>query len=59
MDNSNYFSINNLDELSGIADHLSFAEQLIDKYSNKVTEVGNWSVFKEQVMQIRKKQNDN
>lgn len=58
MDNSNYFSINNLDELSGIADHLSFAEQLIDKYSNKVTEVGNWSIFKEQVMQIRKKQND-
>lgn len=70
FDGAGYFSVDNLNELSGIEGHIRFAEQLIQKYSAQAGEAAasggkgqtasqkDWHKFREQVGQIRKKQED-
>ncbi len=49
--NNEYFSLNNLDKLAGIDEHLRFVTGLADKYHQ-------WDLIREQIEFIQKKRND-
>lgn len=53
--NMDYFSLDNLSNLGGIEEHLSFAEGLIERYGK---ETGQYEQFRRMLGGIRAKQND-
>ena len=60
-DDANYFSLDNLNELSGVNEHLHYADQLIIAYSGeaqRADEKKQWEQFRNMLDQIRRKKND-
>lgn len=60
-DDANYFSLDNLNELCGVDEHLHYAEGLIVTYGGDVqqmNEKNQWDQFRNLLDQIRRKKND-
>lgn len=60
-----YFSVHNLDKLAEIDGHMSFIEELVEKYSRMPQDAGqigtagcDWNLIQEQLGLIRKKMNE-
>lgn len=60
-DDANYFSLDNLNELSGVNEHLHYADRLIISYcgeAQQADEKNQWNQFRDMLEQIYRKKKD-